>query len=74
MTTLTRQHFETIADVMHRARTAVMRTGDTHVLAQYDVFFIPMVADELAHTNPKFNRDRFIQAALGVNTNGVPRP
>lgn len=60
--TFTRQHFEVIADVMHRARTGVMRTGNGHVLAQFDAFFTPAVADELAETNANFNRRRFIDA------------
>lgn len=60
--TLTRQHFEAFADVMHRARTGVMRTGDGHVLAQFDAFFIPLVAKELSATNPAFDPERFIDA------------
>lgn len=60
--TLTRKHFELIADVMHRARTGVMRTGDGHVLAQFDAFFTPAVARELATTNPNFDAERFIEA------------
>ena len=59
---LTRQHFEAFADVIHRARTAVVRTGDSHVVDQYDVFFIPLVAKELSATNPAFDPERFIEA------------
>lgn len=59
---LTRQHFEAFADVIHRARTAVQRAGDTHVQAQFDVFFIPLVAHELKATNPKFDPERFAEA------------
>lgn len=64
----TRQHFEFIADVLKRARTAVSRTGDTHVAAQFDAMFVPMVAEELAMTNPRFDKARFIEAC-GVKRN-----
>lgn len=62
---MTKAHFEYIADLLARSRKAVTRTGDSHVLAQFDTMFIPMVANELAETNPAFNKDRFI-AACGV--------
>ncbi|MGA0610067.1 hypothetical protein [Caldimonas sp. KR1-144] len=61
----TKKDFEMVADVLKRARKAVLRTGDTHVSAQFDVFFVPAICDELAETNPKFDRKRFA-AACGV--------
>lgn len=63
--TFSKQHFEFIADVLSRSRRAVQRTGDSHVLAQFDIMFVPEIADDLATTNTKFNRERFI-AACGV--------
>lgn len=65
----TKQHFEFIADVVKRARTAVVRTGDIHVKAQYDAFFIPILADELAETNSNFDREKFM-AACGREPDG----
>lgn len=63
--TFTKQHFEVVADVLRRARTGVHRTGDTHVGAQFDAFFVPAVADEMTELNPRFNRAKFIEAVTG---------
>ena len=62
---MTKQHFEFIADVLNRARAGVVRTGDSRVLDQFDASFVPGIADDLATTNKNFNRERFI-AACGV--------
>lgn len=62
--TWTRKDFQYLAGVMHRSRTALMRTGDSHVLAQFDVMFLPLVCEELAEANPRFDSERFTQAVV----------
>jgi hypothetical protein len=67
-TKMTRQHFELIANLLHRSRTALMRTGDARTLAQFDVFFVPLVCEELKETNPQFKPELFAHAvAYGTN-------
>jgi len=58
----TRKDYQYLAGVMHRSRTALMRTGDNHVLTQFDVTSLPLVCQELAETNPRFDAQRFTEA------------
>ncbi len=73
MQTLTRQHFELIAEVLAYRRAAVgMLAKDTvkgiaaeaAALAELDQVMWAL-AGKLAETNPLFDRDRFINAAEG---------
>lgn len=51
---MTRQHFEFIADTIQRLQWA----------SKIDLPYVAQVfADELAATNPNFNRDKFIRRA-----------
>lgn len=52
--TMTRQHFQLIADVV---RTTSLAPKDRAELAR-------VFANKLAETNPAFNRERFFRAAL----------
>lgn len=57
--TLTRQHFQLIADVLKRAKFNTTELGHRTICEDF--------ADELAKTNPNFNRRRFL-TACGVET------
>jgi hypothetical protein len=62
---MTRKDFETIADLLNSVRIGLTRYADFNMLCQFDVNFIPRVADELAAANHRFDHKRFI-AACGV--------
>jgi len=57
---LSRQHFEYIADLM-----GPLVTWPSHIHS---------IADELERTNPKFNRDKFIQRATTAWENNHELP
>ena len=72
-TTKTRQDFQLIADVLaHRGMAIRMlakdtvkgREAETARLAENNLTIIEF-ASELAHTNPNFDKDRFLTAAKG---------
>lgn len=53
--TMQRRHFQFIANVINKHYR--MNEGQGELLAE-------LFADELQHTNPNFNRGRFIEACL----------
>ena len=57
MATMTRQHFQLIADAIDE-----MFMGNTHWNRNLEQV-AHKFADKLAETNPNFNRDRFLTAA-----------
>ena len=65
--TFTRQHFEFIADALKTARRGLARADAPGLrLIEWDAFFVPSIADELAKTNASFDRKRFIEACDAV--------
>lgn len=67
---MTKRDFEHIADILHRVSTGLNRVCDSQIdpftfRMQFELSFVPMVTDELATTNPRFNREKFIQAVRG---------
>ncbi len=73
---MTRQHFQLIAEVLaHRGMAVRMLAKDTVKgraeeaarLVENDLTIIEF-ATELAHTNPNFDRQRFIDVATGKKT------
>lgn len=63
----TRQHFEFIANALKTARAGLARADASGLrLVEWDAFFIPATADALAQTNPRFDRQRFIEACNAV--------
>jgi hypothetical protein len=59
---MSRQHFEFIALQMSAVRTGITRYGSGNFLNQFDFNFIPGLADDLAATNPNFDKAKFIKA------------
>lgn len=55
---MTKKDFELIAGVLRRADTCTAKIVDAREVAL-------MFADALQHTNPRFDRERFIAAATG---------
>jgi hypothetical protein len=67
---VTKRDFEHIADMLRRISTGLDRVCQGQIdpmtfRTQFELSFVPLVADELATTNPRFNREKFIQASLG---------
>ena len=63
-TTMSKKDYQVIADLLHRTRQGITRHNPGLFLMQFDLSFLPMVADELAETNPRFDRQRFINAVI----------
>lgn len=61
--TLTRQHFQLLADALALSRPPEGGGGYATVAALQWRDDVRRVADALASTNPRFNRDRFYTAA-----------
>lgn len=63
MTTLQRRHYEVIAAAVKGARTRATEGGNYQDRQDMiDFFFLPALAEELAQTNPQFDRERFVKA------------
>ncbi len=59
MATMTRQHFQLIADVLRKTQEDNTPSGMTNELCSQ---IASTFANELAKTNPGFKRDRFLKA------------
>lgn len=66
MPTLTKKDFQMVAGILHRVRKQVevddAADGPPELLWRFDEEVIRYVCDDLAATNPAFDRDRFITA------------
>jgi hypothetical protein len=67
---MTSKDYAQIADILRRISTGIDRvcggSMDIGTLRmQFESSFVANVADELAESNPKFDRERFIKAVLG---------
>lgn len=59
--TMTCQHFALIADAIREERIALI-TCETETPAEALHYLSMRMAAKLSHTNPRFNRDRFLRA------------
>lgn len=60
----TKKHFEAIANTMGDARPKEVAPGILRLRLQWDLDCVKL-ADMLEHSNPRFNRSRFMKACNG---------